>query len=289
MRWGGASMVARLRGALVCAPEAAGWGDPDRAGTWREAGYLHAPDAAAASRQHRAMRRALLDAGVRVFDLEDDGSLPLDAVYTHDASFVTGRGAILLRMGKPLRRGEPDAHARFYEGVGIPVRGRIVEPGCVEGGDLVWLDERTLLAGRGYRTNAEGIAQLEALLPGVRVVRVPLPHGRGPEHCLHLMSLISLLDERTALVDLPMLPVETVELLRSRGVRAIEIEPAERDTLAANALSLGEGRVLALSQNRRTNERMRRAGFEVVEFDGAEIAVCGGGGPTCLTRPLERG
>jgi N-dimethylarginine dimethylaminohydrolase len=103
------------------------------------------------------------------------------------------------------------------------------------------------------------------------------------------MSLISLLDEQTALVDLPWLAVETVELLKSRGFRLIEIDFSERDTLACNVLALGGKRVLAIEENRKTNERLREAGFDVRTFGGSEICINGSGGPTCLTRPLHRG
>ena len=87
---------------------------------------------------------------------------------------------------------------------------------------MVWLDSKTLLIGQGYRTNSAGIAQMRALLQphGVEVIAAPLPYGPGPSACLHLMSLMSLLDEHTALVDLPWLAVETVELLKSRGYRS---------------------------------------------------------------------
>ncbi len=84
---------------------------------------------------------------------------------------------------------------------------------------------------------------------GVEVLTAPLPYGPGPSACLHLMSLISLLDEKTALVDLPWLAVETVELLRARGYDFIEIEDEERDTLACNVLSLGERRLVAIEEN----------------------------------------
>ncbi len=156
---------------------------------------------------------------------------------------------------------------------------------------MVWLDSGTLLIGQGYRTNPAGIAQMRALLHpyGVEVLSAPLPHGTGPSACLHLMSLMSLLDEQTVLVDLPWLAVETVELLRSRGYRFIEIEYSERDTLACNVLSLGEKRLLALEENQKTNQKLRQAGFEVRTFPGSELCVNGGGGPTCLTRPLLRG
>jgi N-dimethylarginine dimethylaminohydrolase len=102
------------------------------------------------------------------------------------------------------------------------------------------------------------------------------------------MSLISLLDEHTALVDLPWLTVETVELLKSRGFKFIEIDPSERDTLACNVLALGNNRLLALEENRNTNGRLRRAGFDVRTFPGSELCINGSGGPTCLTRPLLR-
>ena len=150
--------------------------------------------------------------------------------------------------------------------------------------------QHSLLIGHGYRTNALGIQQMRDLLApkGVQVLSAPLPYGPGPSACLHLMSLISLLDEHTALVDLPWLTVETVELLKSRGFKFIEIDPSERDTLACNVLALGNTRLLALEENRNTNARLRQAGFDVRTFPGSELCINGSGGPTCLTRPLLR-
>jgi N-dimethylarginine dimethylaminohydrolase len=156
---------------------------------------------------------------------------------------------------------------------------------------MLWLDSGTLLIGRGYRTNASGISQIRELLrpKGIEVIAAPLPYGPGPSACLHLMSLISLLDESGALVDLPWLAVETVELLQARGFSLIEIDPAERPTLACNVLSLGGRRLLALEENQNTNQRLKRAGFDVQTFPGSELCINGWGGPTCLTRPLSRG
>ena len=155
---------------------------------------------------------------------------------------------------------------------------------------MVWLASTTLLIGRGYRTNSAGIEQVRELLApkGVEVLSAPLPYGAGPSACLHLMSLISLLDETTALVDLPWLAVETVELLRERGYSFIEIDPQERESLACNVLALGNRRLLAIRENIRTNGRLLRAGFDVRTFPGSELCINGSGGPTCLTRPLLR-
>ncbi len=222
--------------------------------------------------------------------LEDFDGLSADAVYAHDASLITDAGAVCMNMGKACRTGEPYAHRRAYEKLGIPVLGEIQLPGTAESGDMVWLDARTLLVGRGYRTNAAGILQLRTMLRPleIEVLSAPLPHSAGPGSCLHLMSLVSLLDERTALVDLPWLAVETVEVLRERGYRFVEIDPAERATLACNVLSLGKGRLLAIEENAETNARLRHAGFEVRTFPASEIGINGGGGPTCLTRPILR-
>jgi N-dimethylarginine dimethylaminohydrolase len=155
---------------------------------------------------------------------------------------------------------------------------------------MVWLDSKTLLIGHGYRTNQAGIEQMRVLLAsrGVEVLSAPLPYGPGPSACLHLMSLISLLDEQTALVDLPWLAVETVELLQARGFNFIPIDDSERDTLACNVLALGKNRLLAIEENEKTNARLRQAGFDVRTFPGSEICINGSGGPTCLSRPLLR-
>jgi N-dimethylarginine dimethylaminohydrolase len=235
------------------------------------------------------MCRELESAGAEVLYLPGTGDLSLDAVYAHDASLPTDFGWIALRPGKSNRLAEGGRQREFAKQSDIRMLGEVQAPGTAEGGDMVWLDSHTLLIGQGYRTNEEGIQQIRALLESkdIRVMAAPLPYGKGPSACLHLMSLMSLLDETTAVVDLPWLAVETVELLRARFT-FIEIDPLERDTLACNVLSLGEGRLLALEENRNTNERLRLAGFEVRTFAGSELCVNGGGGPTCLTRPILR-
>lgn len=226
-----------------------------------------------------------------MLELSPAPDLSLDAVYTHDASLATDFGLIVMRPGKGNRIPEGERHRIFAEHSGIPVFGKVVAPGATEAGDILWLDSKTLLIGRGYRSNAAGIEQLRSLLApkGIEVLSAPLPYGPGPAACLHLMSLISLLDEQTALVDLSWLAVETVELLQARGFQFVEIDVSERDTLACNVLALGEKRLLAIEENRTTNDRLRHAGFDVRTFPGSELCINGSGGPTCLTRPLLRG
>ena len=291
---GSQSMSDPIRRVLVCRPETAGWADEAASGRWRELGYRHAPDAATAARQHAALVDALRAADADVIELAEldaSASLSMDAVYAHDASLPTEHGMVLMRMGKPARSQEPARHAACFEARGIPVLGGIESPGTTEAGDMIWLDDTTLLVGRGYRTNADGIRQLGALLGprGIEVIESPLPHGPGPDCCLHLMSNISVLDERVAVVDLPWLAVQTVELLVARGFELIPIEASERDSLACNVLALGRCRLLAIAENARTNARLAEQGFDVRTFPGSEICHNGSGGPTCLTRPLTRG
>lgn len=288
-RFGGQSMVRPLRRVLLCDPTAAGW--HVQVDEWRRLGFRHAPDSVRAQEQHAMLQEKLQQAGAEVVLLAQVEELTLDAVYVHDASFITDWGAILLRMGKAGRRDEPGVHRTAYEKLGIPILGEIEPPGTVEAGDMVWLDEARLLIGRGYRSNAAGIEQMRGLLAprGIEVVASPLPHGAGPSSCLHLMSLMSVLDEHTVLVDSPWLAVETHEELKGRGFGLVEIDGSERESLACNVLALGENRVLAFEENRKTNARLGEAGFEVLTFPGSEIGINGGGGPTCLTRPLLRG
>jgi len=283
-------MVGVLRKVMVCAPEAAGWNDPERVVHSSQLGFPHRPDFALATEQHRGLREILQNAGVEILDSPASPDLTLDAVYAHDASLPTDFGLILMNPGKTNRVPEAARQREFCAGLGVSVLGEIRSPGTSEAGDMVWIDPRTLLVGHGFRTNPNGIRQMRELLKphGVEVLSAPLPYGSGPSACLHLMSLISLLDERTALVDLPWLAVETVELLRGRGYRFIEIDSSERDTLACNVLSLGKGRLVAIEENAKTNQRLRDAGFELHTFPGLEICINGAGGPTCLTRPLLR-
>jgi N-dimethylarginine dimethylaminohydrolase len=286
----GHSMTGELLRVMVCPPGNAGWDIPGKAAAWRELGFQHAPDFAAAQSQHEILCELLSEGGAEVVCLPATESLTLDAVYTHDASLATDYGLVLMNPGKKSRVAEAQAHANFCGQLGIPVFGEIGLPGTSESGDIVWLDSQTLLIGDGYRTNKAGIEQMRSLLSAknVKVLSAPLPYGPGPSACLHLMSLMSMLDEQTILVDLPWLAVETVELLKARGLRLIEIDYSERDTLACNVLALGQRRLIAIEENARTNQRIRDAGFDVRTFPGSEICINGAGGPTCLTRPLLR-
>lgn len=273
-------MTAPLRRVLVRRP-----GGLDR---WREYGWHAEPDAARLAAEHEAFRAALAEAGAEVVVTGPLDGNP-DAVYVYDPAVLSDRGAVLLRPGKEGRQAEPEALGRELEQAGIPVLGRLAPPACAEGGDTLWLDERTLVVGLGYRTNEAGAAALAEALPDIDVLAFDLPHFRGPGEVLHLMSLVSPVDRDLALVFPPLMPTRLVQLLRERGIEFVEVPEEELHTLGCNVLALGPRRVLALDGNPETRRRMEAAGLEVRVYEGRELSLKGDGGPTCLTWPLQRG
>jgi N-dimethylarginine dimethylaminohydrolase len=255
---------------------------------WQALNYLAPPDFARAVDEYEAFV-ALVGSGANVSFLTADGGTGLDSIYVRDASIVCRRGVILGNMGKVARRGEPAAQRNAFATLGIPVAGAIEGEGRLEGGDLVWLDERTVAVGEGYRTNAEGIRQLRVLLGhDVDVLVVQLPHWHGAGEVLHLMSLISPVDRALAVVYSPLMPATFRTALLNRGYTLIEVPDDEFETMGTNVLALAPRRCLMLEGNPKTRAALERAGAEVLVYKGGEISVKGAGGPTCLTRPIVR-
>ena len=256
-------------------------------GNWRDYGWRAAPDLAQATAEHEALCELLEAAGAEVVVSRHDPGNP-DAIYVHDPVLVGRDDAVLLCPGKELRRSEPAAIAVALEAAGVPIVGELAAPAFAEGGDTVWLDERTLLVGIGYRTTPAAVPALEDAFPGVDVVAFDLPHWNGRNEVLHLMSFLSPLDRDLALVYPRIAPVRLVELLRERDIAIVEVPDDEFESQGPNVLALGPRRALALEGNDETRRRMERAGVDVSVYRGDEISKKGDGGPTCLTRPLLR-
>jgi N-dimethylarginine dimethylaminohydrolase len=274
------SMTTKLRRVLLRNPDQAS------CARWREFGWRSEPDFAGLLRELDELGDLLASTGAEVsFGEPVDGDL--DAIYTFDPVLVADAGVIALRPGKELRRPEAAATVDDLARLGIPVAAAFAAPATAEGGDLLWLDEQTLLAGRGYRTNAAGVEALRAALPGVDVIEFDLPHHHGPAEVMHLLSLINLVAPDLAAVFLPLAPVRLVELLAERGIRIVEVPDDEFDSMGPNVLATEPGVVVALARNRETQRRLERHGVEVLTYEGIELSK-GDGGPGCLTRPLLR-
>ena len=290
MRVGGQSEVGRLLSVAVKPADDAFRSAATIDVQWRDLGYTAPPELWAASPEYRTFLALLETAGADVLRLPPDDSVGLDSLYARDASIVCDAGVILCNMGKRQRRTEPAAQEAALRAAGVPIRGRITGDGRIEGGDVCWIDRRTLAVGRGYRTNDAGISQLRDLVAECvdEVIVVALPHWRGPEDVFHLMSIVSPIAHDLFLVYAPLLPVPFREALLARGIELVEVPPPEFETLGCNVLAIAEREVLMVAGNPATRARLEQAGVTVHEFAGREICLKGGGGPTCLTRPLAR-
>lgn len=283
------SEVAPLRRLLLKHPRDAFVDERRIEAQWRDLRYTARPDPKRAVSEHERFADLLRGAKIETLFLPRDEATGLDSIYVRDAVVVSAKGVILGSMGKAQRRGEPEAAARFFENAGIPIAGRIEGEGRLEGGDVVVLDDRTVAVGQGYRSNAEGIRQLRAILRDeTEIVPVPLPHWNGPEDVLHLMSLLSPIDIDLLLVYSRLLSAPFRQWLLARGIELLEVPDSEFATMGCNVLALAPGRCVMLEGNPRTRRLLEGAGCEVLTYEGKEISLKGAGGPTCLTRPLLR-
>ncbi len=285
-----ATETAPIRSLVLKHPRQAWLGQDNVRSQWRALGYTGEPDYARAVEEYDRLVDLLRRTVPEILFLPEDARTGLDSIYVRDAALATKHGLILCRMGKESRRGEPEALEAFAKSAGWPVLGAVHEPGTVEGGDVVWLDDGTLAVGHGYRTNAEGIRQLRAMTAGFvsEFIEVPLPHWDGPDDVLHLMSLLSPVDRGKLLVHSRLLPVPFRRRLVEGGYDLIEVPEAEYPAMGTNVLAVAPGKCVALAGNPRTHAALARAGVEVWTYEGREISVKGAGGPTCLTRPLVR-
>ena len=290
MNIGGQTEVGAIRRVALYPAEHAFQSDEAIARQWRELNYSERPEYARAVEEYAGFVALLKSFGIEIEFLPVSASPGLDSIYVRDASVVCDRGVILCNMGKPQRRSEPKMAEAAYSDIGVPVLGSITADGRLEGGDVAWIDERTLAVARGYRTNDEGIRQLRQLLGECidEMIVVPLPHWRGPQDVFHLMSIFSPIDTDLAVVYSPLLPVPFRETLLSRGIRLVEVPEEEFETMGCNVLAVAPRRCVMLKGNPKTRARLESAGAEVHEYTGNEISLKGGGGPTCLTRPILR-
>jgi dimethylargininase len=279
-RFGVRSMVAPLRRVLVRQPATTG---DFASADWRT------PDPDLLARQHDQFCQLLTDLGCDV-EVAAAADEMVDATYVRDPGMVTGRGAVLFQMTKPARAAEPPRLGTALEAAGVPVVAELSGPARADGGDIIWLDERTLLVGRSYRTNAAGVHQLREILAAEDVVvgSADMPHDRGPAHVLHLMSVISPVADDLTVVYPPLAPVPLMEELAARGVRIVPVPAAEYETMACNVLAVRPGVVVMLDGNPRTRAALETQGCEVHVYDGSDISLKGDGGPTCLTAPILR-
>ena len=257
---------------------------------WKGLNYLGKPVLENALKEYDSFESILKMHGAEIFYLPEDANVNMDSVYCRDAAIATNKGMIICNMGKAARANEPLVQKKAFETNGLEILGTIMAPGTLEGGDVAWLDEHTLAVGHTYRTNQEGIRQLTLLLQplGVQVITVPLPHYKGSSNVFHLMSILSPVDIDLAVVYSPLMPIVFRNLLLQRGYQLVEVPDEEFESMGCNVLALAPKECLMVAGNLRTKAALENAGCKVTVYKGKDISVKGGGGPTCLTRPIYR-
>jgi len=290
MKFGSQSEVNQIRSLLIKHPRDAFISQKNIQAHWKELNYSEPPDYKKSLEEYDDLVEILRAYVPEIHFLPQHEQAGLDSIYVHDQLIITEKGVVLCSMGKEKRRAEPSAVGEFIEELGIPIFGTIKGEGKLEGGDLVWMDEHTVAVGSGYRTNQEGIRQLKEFTEGLvdEFIVVPLPHWKGPEDVMHLMSLISPVRHDLAVVYPRLLPVPFRDWLIKRGIQLIEVPDSEFETMACNILAVRPGMCIMIEGNPRTKQMLETEGIEVLEYKGEEISRKGAGGPTCLTRPLLR-
>ena len=252
--------------------------------------YLNIPNFKKACSDYDSFINILKGFNCEIHYLPVDEEASIDSIYTHDPCLISNKGAIFSRMGKKDRSAEPALMENYLNSIGIPTLGAIKHPGILEGGDIVWIKDRVIAVGEGYRSNSEGINQLKNILGDLidEIITVPLPHWTGKEDCLHLMSNLSPIDSNLFLVYSRLLPVSFRKFLISEGITLIEVPDSEYLSMGCNVLALAPRKVIMIEGNPITKDRLIKNGVEVFTYDGSEISLKGSGGPTCLTRPFLR-
>lgn len=288
MNFGVSSMTAPLKAVAVRAP------GPALLKADRDA-WHYGPqfDPARIEEEHAQFVALLEKSDVQVLKMVGDDAGIADAVFAYDASLVTPAGAVLMSPGKYMRRGEEQLHDAFYQSQSIPVIGQIEGDARAEAGDTLWLDDQTLAVGRGFRTNQLGIEQLANIVSeqGISVLPFDMPVFGGEEACLHLMSLISMVAEKTALICKELIPVALYQKLGEMDFKCIEAPYEEfisTGTLSLNVLALAPSQCVMVEGAPKTTKILQDAGIDLQLFSADALCIACEGGPTCLTRPILR-
>jgi N-dimethylarginine dimethylaminohydrolase len=247
---------------------------------------LDIPDINLAGKQHKAISQVYQDAGVIVHYVDPEGTPSPNLIFCADLFFMTPEGAILARPASTVRAGEERWISRRLADLGVPILRTLRGNATFEGADAHWLDDATVLIGRGLRTNNAAISQINNTLDemGVKVIPVDLPIGT-----MHLMGILRFIDQDFALIWPYRLAWEAVEALGSRGYRVFIIpdEPESIHGSALNFVTLGPREILMAAGNPKTQGFLESHGVDCHTVVIDEL-IKAAGGIGCLTGVIER-
>jgi len=227
---------------------------------WQMLNYLSAPDYTLALKEYDYFHGLLEQTGATIFTLPTSEKTNIDAIYCRDTSLATDFGLIIGNMGKAARKNENIEVALAAKSLGLDILGEIKHPGTLEGGDVAWIDEKTLAVGHSYRTNEEGIRQLKAFLnpKGIEVLVFSLPHYKGQDDVFHLMSIFSPVNKFVAVVYSPLMPISLRNTLLERGFNLVEVPEEEWESMGCNVLAIAPGKCLLVEGNPITKEGWKK-------------------------------
>ena len=232
--------------------------------------------------EYEALKALYRGEGIEIEELPADPARP-NSVFARDFGGCVREGYILGRYRIPLREKETADYGAKMKALGIPLLCQ-VRHGHFEGGDFIFLDDKTIAIGMVARSDPEGVEEIrQALTPlGYTVLAVPA----DPVY-LHIDLLFNLVAPHLALAYEKALPPEFLEEVKKRDIELIPVPDELVMNLGSNVQALGGGKVAALASNHKVNALMEKKGLTVLEVDIEEICKSGGG-PHCMTFPLER-
>lgn len=293
--WGCPNDVGKLRVVLMHRPgdevkivdpskriaDVGAFGDPAEGWYWRG---NEAPDLEAMQAQHDGLVKALEAEGVKVVMIDGPAKGRMKTCYTRDSCIGVKGGAIVTRMGPPIRRGEELPVTRTLANLGCPVLRTIHGNAIMEGGSFAWINDKTAVIGISSRVNDAGADQIEEVLrwQGVELIRVYLTGYR-----LHIDGAFVMIDVDTAIINPTQLPFVFLERLKEMGIRTVEVHH-EDPVWTINCLAVAPGRVLmADGVSPRTMDKLDKIGIDIVSVPYDKV-YSGGGGIHCSTSPLVR-
>lgn len=232
--------------------------------------------------EHNSLINAYKENGVEVVLVDADPRRG-NSVFSRDFGGCIREGYILGRFKESVRYLERDVYKNKMEELGIPLIAECKE-GLFEGGDFTFLDDNTIAIGMVARSDEKGVSEIREALKkyGYKVIGVPCN-----QEYLHLDLCFNLVDEKLAVAYREGLPKEFLDLIGEIGIETINVNEQQVFDHGCNLQSIGDKRVISLKKNTYVNEELRKKGMKVIEVDITEILKAGGG-PHCMTFPLER-
>ncbi|MBI2860774.1 MAG: hypothetical protein HYX91_04625 [Chloroflexi bacterium] len=253
-------------------------------------------------KEHDDMVQIMRDNGVTVHYIEYPepkvGAYgPLRSMWAGGEAAIVWGGALVARFGwAPLSKGREKVTTEFLVKQGCPILLTVIGKGVLETGTMQFLADDCALIGRGVAFNQEGIDQVIPVLRRVgitEIVEVPIASwvesNKWPiAGTYHPDMFMRPLDLGKILIYPGVCGWDAIKWFRDHKFELIEIDADEqKEFLPSNLLVLEPGKVMMHAGAKRTIEKVRKAGVEVIEVPYKENITMGGGISCCVLRMVR--